>query len=495
MRSKRLFHILQQQFMGCSKIENLIRSRISATGITESNGFELLRLIRKVLFDVQDGSFEFREMCLKFRVKRTEHLLEIESFHAMLDSVIVHQLGDVRISEGDQFLLYLRNLPSKVQEFLQLHQNAVTVQQLKTGVQDYYIRTRVQGDLGSVHVAQPVGKPDVKDKTCFNCGKKGHLAENCPEPKKCSHCGKKGHLAKDCWEKHPDKKPTAKPKAKGQPTKPGGRGKGRGKGGRKTKGRGRGNKFRNVEGEEEDEEQDEDYEDEGEPESDDEEHPEPEGEDPSGSVNQINQMTMCVRGKPVTVAASSSTTERVCSEQHRVDAINLAEKFQSIGAGDPKRRWLVDSGATCHIISERWLSHYKVVYKYEVGIPVLKGAGDNVLPTRGMVDLECKIGKIKVIMRKVVICALDLNVLSSYSLHEQGWETRLGTLKVSGLYHKKVKFPLKISDRAWWLEVLVLKNHGKSSRRKGNGPQDMEIDHVGTVQSNLLRLSNQGCCD
>ena len=207
-------------------------------------------------------------------------------------------------------------------------------------------------------------------------------------------------------------------------------------------------------------------------------------------MNQINQMTMCVRGKPVTVATSSSSTERVGSEQHRVDEINLSEKFQSIGVGDPKRRWLVDSGATCHIISERWLSHYKVVYKYEVGIPVLKGAGDNVLPTRGMVDLECKIGKIKVIMRKVVICALDLNVLSSYSLHEQGWETRLGALKVSGLYHKKVKFPLKISDRAWWLEVLVLKHQGKPSRRKGNGPQDMEIDHVGTVRSSL---SSKAC--
>ena len=501
MRSKRLFHILQQQFVGYSKIENLIRSRISATGITESNGFELLRLIRKEFSLMsRTEALSYREMCLKFRVKRTEHLLdiirevesEIESFHAMLDaSVIVHQLGDVRISEGDQFLLYLRNLPSKVQEFLQVHRNAVTVQQLKTGVQDYYIRTRVQGDLGSVHVAQPVAaKTDLKDKTCFNCGKKGHLAENCPEPKKCSHCGRKGHLAKDCWEKHPEKKPAAKPKAKGQPTKPGGRGKGRGKGGRKSKGRGRGNKFRNFEGEDKDEEQDEDYEDDGDPEGDDEEHPEPEGEDPSGSVNQINQMTMCVRGKPVTVATSSSSTERVGSEQHRVDEINLSEKFQSIGVGDPKRRWLVDSGATCHIISERWLSHYKVVYKYEVGIPVLKGAGDNVLPTRGMADLECKIGKIKVIMRKVVICALDLNVLSSYSLHEQGWETRLGTLKVSGLYHKKVKFPLKISDRAWWLEVLVLKHQGKPSRRKGNGPQDMEIDHVGTVRSSL---SSKAC--
>ena len=510
MRSKRLFHILQQQFTGYSKIENLVRSQISATGITESNGFELLRLIRKEFSLMsRTEALSYREQCLKFRVKRsTEHLLdiireveaEIESFHAMLDaSVIVHQLVDVRISEGDQFLLYLRNLPSKVQEFLQLHQNATTVLQLKLGVQDYYIRTRVQGDLGSVHVAQPVQKAgDLKDRTCFNCGKKGHLAENCPEPKKCSHCGKKGHVAKDCWEKYPDKKP--KPKPKSQSSNPKGKGdrdkkqqsggRGRGKGGRKAKGRGRGNKFRTVDGEEE-EEQDEDYEGEDEPEGDDEEHPEPEGEDPSGSVNQINQMTMCVRGKcgkPAPKTASSSSTERVVSESHRVDEINLSEKFQSIGVGDPKRRWLVDSGATCHIISERWLSHYKVVYRYEVGIPVLKGAGDNVLPTRGMVDLECKVGKIKVIMRKVVICALDLNVLSSYSLHEQGWETRLGTLKVSGLYHKKVKFPLKISDRAWWLEVLVLKNQGKSSRnQKGNGPRDMEVD---VVQSSL---SSEAC--
>ncbi len=83
-----------------------------------------------------------------------------------------------------------------------------------TGVQDYYIRTRVQGDLGTMHVAQPVQKAaHLKDKTCINCGKKGHLAETCPELKNCSHCDKKGHAAKDCWEKHPDKKPRPKPKA------------------------------------------------------------------------------------------------------------------------------------------------------------------------------------------------------------------------------------------------------------------------------------------
>ena len=128
--------------------------------------------------------------------------------------------------------------------------------------------------------------------------------------------------------------------------------------------------------------------------------------------------------------------------------------------------------------------HTKVVYKYEVGISVLKRADDNVLPTRG-VDFECKIGKIKVIIRKVVLCAFDLNVLSSYSLHEQRWKTRLGTWKVSGLYHKKVKFPLKISDCAWWLEVLVLKHQEQPFCRKDNSFQDMEIDYVGTVRSSL----------
>ena len=76
MRSKRLFHLLQQNFTGYSKIENLIKSQISALGITESNGFELLRLIRKE-FSLLSRSEASRDQCIKFRVRKSDHLPDI----------------------------------------------------------------------------------------------------------------------------------------------------------------------------------------------------------------------------------------------------------------------------------------------------------------------------------------------------------------------------------------------------------------------------------
>ena len=105
MRSKRLFHLLQQNFIGYSKIENLIKSQISALGITESNGFELLRLIRKEFSPLSRSEvLGYRDQCIKFRVRKSDHLpdivrevqTEIESFHSMLEaSVIAAQHHDM----------------------------------------------------------------------------------------------------------------------------------------------------------------------------------------------------------------------------------------------------------------------------------------------------------------------------------------------------------------------------------------------------------------
>ena len=66
-------------------------------------------------------------------------------------SLISAQLTDLRISEGDQCLLYLRNLPEKVQEFAQLHCAATTVTKLWEAVNSYYVRMRMTGDLDKVH--------------------------------------------------------------------------------------------------------------------------------------------------------------------------------------------------------------------------------------------------------------------------------------------------------------------------------------------------------
>ena len=50
-----------------------------------------------------------------------------------------------------------------------------------------------------------------------------------------------------------------------------------------------------------------------------------------------------------------------------------------------------------------------------------------------------------------------LNVISTYALLETGWETVSGNAEQSGLFHGKTKFPLKISDGAWWLKSRLAK--------------------------------------
>ena len=119
---KKLFALFYQNFTGYSKIGNMIQSQISAMRITESKGIELLKLRGKECSLMsRPEALGYREQCLKFRPRKTDHRLdmmrgvqiEIESFHSMLDaSIIAVQLADVRISEGDQFLLYMRNLLS-----------------------------------------------------------------------------------------------------------------------------------------------------------------------------------------------------------------------------------------------------------------------------------------------------------------------------------------------------------------------------------------------
>ena len=155
-------------------------------------------------------------------------------------------------------------------------------------------------------------------------------------------------------------------------------------------------------------------------------------------------------------------------DSYRVESVRILKP-----SGDECFTWLVDSGATCHIVASRFLECYRVLRKHQ-GKTTLTGANGMPIAVQGICDLEVRIGKEKISLGSVVIADIDFNVLSCFSRQERGWRTVLGA-KNSYVVKGKMRFPIQMAERAWWMTV--------KSTRKDNGVKPMDVDRVGVMIS------------
>ena len=175
----------------------------------------------------------------------------------------------------------------------------------------------------------------------------------------------------------------------------------------------------------------------------------------------VEESTAGAGGETFMAVRSSSesravgTADLVSSrDSYRVESVRILKP-----PGDECFTWPVDSGATCHIVASRFLECYRVVRKHQ-GTTTLTGANGMPIAVQGICDLEVRIGKEKISLGSVVIADIDFNVLSCFWMQEHGWRTVLGA-KNSYVVKGKMRFPIQMAERAWWMTV--------TSTRKDNG--------------------------
>ena len=471
-RSQRILHLLRQAFAGFGRVESVACLLDSVGGAQRASGYELLRRItNEFSLQSRNEALHYRNQLLSYQVPHGTNLLEtvrlvevaVNKYHRMLEGGVGLRMPDLRVQEADVYLIYLRNVPAEVKKYVQLHARNETVKGVKEAIETYYIRTRVIGDTSF--------KPDGLHSLGGKEGKGG--GKGSP---KCWNCGRSGHVSKDCWDAQPEGKggkekqgKGGKSQAKAEKAAAGGGGgastpRSANKSGTrcwkcgekghvavdckkpKQEGKGKGKqkkgKQRSL------------TEEEGQSEA------EPEGE-----------TIMALNSSEISVVAerTGARIAGVCSVKGQTEA------------------WLVDSGATSHVMTREALRRYEVVRVHH-SVPKLWSAAEERIPTYGLVDLRVQFGKSRFVVTDVIVAEVSFCVLSSFALAQHDWVTHLSRkaaalTKAPTKGQVRQKVSLKMEARAWWA-VAQLKDSvpehpdlpallSESARVRSDG---MEID-------------------
>ena len=256
-RSSRLYYILKQGLEKSPRVQSIIKLHESSLGVsTSTNGYRLLQKLKEEYsLQTRSEALHFRSCLLNFRVKSGTSLKDVlnvldaewissgKIFETAVDTSIVR---DILPAEPERYRWLLQNISSECRRYVQLHAVSETYADAKTAVSNFYAKTVLSEQdfstnkglslsaLGETfEPVEPVlgaaSSIDPKDRECWNCRRKGHMAKDCRQPKRSPSPVKgKGKVEKvEKGEKGKEKGKGEKGKSKGG--KPSGGKKGKGK--------------------------------------------------------------------------------------------------------------------------------------------------------------------------------------------------------------------------------------------------------------------------
>ena len=493
-RSSKLFYYLTQSLAKWERGLELLRSCSKRQGMSAC-GYEVVRTITSQYSIVSRMEAVYvRDSALKLfqsvgGIKRpTDLIRHLEDAFAKSESKLTN-FPELKLSEADRCSVLLQSLSAEVRQYVVLHGKSDDWEALRKSLTYYEEQLRLCDLPGA-------GARALSDVLC-------------------DYCGKKGHKAEQCWQKKRDERNAAggPGKGKGDYEK---KGKGRGdqtpKGARTPRGseKGKGDKGKGEKGKEKGKDKwkkgpkgpkkPKKGKEKGrsltEPESEEESgggatvmalrFSAPAGGRPSPLPSGVPVLSPSEKPSPADVASQPAAVRPNGPTQREEPASesmgSLGTRFAKQGdvnhvckaleatAGDV---WLVDSGATCHIVSTQHLSGFRVVKKHERTANLFNASGGSIVVS-GVVDLEVHFGDVFLRLEEVLVAEVGFNVISPWTASERGWKTFLA--KGGSRLYKGNKKSIKLmgAQRAWW----AVSGSKKNPKRQPKGAVPMEIDSI-----------------
>ncbi|CAE7695720.1 unnamed protein product [Symbiodinium pilosum] len=411
-RSAKLFYYLGQSLAKWERGLELLRS-VSKRQDMSAAGYEVVRTIhmnysivsRMEAVHVRDQALALHKHCNHLR-KPLEIIRHLEDELAKAESKLGN-FPDLRLSPADKCTLLLQAISSEARQYVVLRGKTSTWDDLTASLKFFEEQLRLCEVPGHTRAASEV--------LCDYCGKKGHKKENCWQKKK----DEKGSPSKGGkGEKGKGKKGE---KGKGGDTPRGGKGdKGKGE---QPKGKGKkkkkkGQRVRSA----------------GETSESEAESSAP------GTPKKATAMALRVRFDPCEngelsgvgrVLRDSEPEPAVTSSVFVSQDTNFLGTIGSLCSSEDVKRvcaiheveardvWLVDSGATCHIIATDFLGGFRVVKRRERPVTLYNASGGEI-KVHGIVDIEFHFGNLCLVLEEVLVADVGFNAISPWAAAEKG---------------------------------------------------------------------------